>query len=148
MIEPLPAVTDLLPLAGKAILVDKILAETSHGVVAAAHISGTHPFFSAEHSGVPSWVGVELMAQTIGLHVGLVARRENRPPRVGYLLGTRHYAPAIACFPSGAELEIRAEQLYQDTSGLGAYNCTIVCAGEVVVNATITVFQSPGEESR
>lgn len=148
MTEPLPAVAELLPLTGSAILVDEILAETAHGVIAAAHISRAHPFFSAEQSGVPSWVGIELMAQTIGLHAGLEARRENLPPRVGYLLGTRRYAPVVPCFPRDAELEIRAERLYLDASGLGAYDCTIVSAGEVLVNATVTVFQTEGEASR
>ena len=148
MIETLPAVTELLPLAGSAILVDEILAETANGVIAGAHISSAHPFFSREHAGVPSWVGIELMAQTIGLHAGLMARRESRPPRVGYLLGTRHYAPAVPCFANGAVLEIRAEQLYQDASGLGAYNCTIASAGEVLVCATVSVFQTEGEVSR
>lgn len=144
----LPAVAELLPLSGSAILVDKILAETAEGVITAARMLRAHPFFSAEQSGVPSWVGIELMAQTIGLHAGLAARRENRPPRVGYLLGTRRYAPVVPCFPEGSLLEIHAERLYLDTSGLGAYECSIVSAGEVLVNATVTVFQTEGETSR
>ncbi len=144
----LPAVAELLPLSGSAILVDKILAETAEGVIAAARMLRAHPFFSAEQSGVPSWVGVELMAQTIGLHAGLAARRDNRPPRVGYLLGTRRYAPSVPYFSAGSLLEIHVERLYLDASGLGAYDCSIVSAGEVLVNATVTVFQTEGEVSR
>lgn len=148
MTEPLPSVTELLPLGDNAILVDEILAETEHGVVAAARISSAHPFFSIEQSGVPSWVGIELMAQTIGLHAGMEARREGRPPRIGYLLGTRRYAPVVPSFSEGVFLEIRAQRLYLDASGLGAYDCSIVSAGEVLVNSTVTVFQTDGDLSQ
>ncbi len=145
MAEALPAVAELLPLAGSAILLDELRAETAHGVIAAARIGRSHLFFSVEQRGVPSWVGIELMAQTIGLHAGLVARRENRPPQVGYLLGTRRYAPETSWFPEGASLEIRVERLYLDDSGLGAYDCTIVSDGALLAHATITVFQTAAE---
>ena len=145
MAEALPTVAELLPLAGSSILLDELRAETAHGVIAAARIGRSHLFFSVEQRGVPSWVGIELMAQTIGLHAGLVARRENRPPQVGYLLGTRRYAPETPHFSDGAQLEIRAERLYLDASGLGAYDCTIVSNGSVLAHATITVFQTAAE---
>jgi predicted hotdog family 3-hydroxylacyl-ACP dehydratase len=90
-------------------------------------------------------VGIELMAQAISLHAGLLGLRESKSPRVGYLLGARSYVPTVACFPLGAELEVRAERLYLDASGLGAYDCTILDGKQVLANATITVFQTEEE---
>jgi len=138
-------VAELLPHAGRAILLDVLHSETPQGVIAAARISRSHPFFSAELNGVPSWVGIELMAQAIALHAGLLVRRENEAPRVGYLLGARSYIPTLACFPEGAELEVRAERVYLDDSGLGAYDCTILMGGEQVAKTTITVFHTGKE---
>ncbi|MGH8378685.1 MAG: hotdog family protein, partial [Gammaproteobacteria bacterium] len=64
MAESFPAVSELLPLAGSAVLIDEVRTETEHGVIAAARISRAHRFFSTQQQGVPSWVGIELMAQT------------------------------------------------------------------------------------
>ncbi|MHB1544779.1 MAG: ApeP family dehydratase [Gammaproteobacteria bacterium] len=144
MLESLD-ISELLPLSGRAILLNKILTEDAKGVTTLAYITKVHPFYSIELGGVPSWVGIELMAQTIGLHAGLVARRENRSPRVGYLLGTRRYIPAVLAFEEGMELEVSAEQLYSDASGLGAYDCAIASSGNVLVNATVIVFQGKGD---
>lgn len=145
MIKTFPPVAELLPHAGRAILVDELRTETAHGVVAAARIRRTHPWFSAELCGVPNWVGIELMAQTIALHAGLVARRAHDRPRVGYLLGTRRYTAAVPSFAEGAELEIRVERLYLDDSGLGAYDCAITNDGARLASATLTVFQAKQE---
>jgi predicted hotdog family 3-hydroxylacyl-ACP dehydratase len=92
-------------------------------------------------------VGFELMAQAIARHAGVLVRRENEPPRVGYLLGARSYVPTRACFPEGAELEVRAERVYLDASGLGAYECSILMGGEQVAKTTITVFHTEKERT-
>ena len=52
--------------------------------------------------GVPVWVGIELMAQAIAAHAGLGARREQKPPRAGMLLGTRRFEASAAYFPAKA----------------------------------------------
>ena len=145
MSKPLPEITELLPHRGSAILVDKILAETAGGVITTVHIDRSHIFYSIEQSGVPSWVGIEFMAQTIGLHAGLSALRTNEPPRIGYLLGTRRYVPVVPCFPDGANLKISVDQLYWDVSGLGAYDCTIVSEGCLWAHSKIIVFQAGKE---
>ncbi|EQD52829.1 3-hydroxylacyl-(acyl carrier protein) dehydratase, predicted [mine drainage metagenome] len=136
-----PDLAELLPLAGRAILLDKIVTEGAKGVTTLARITSEHPFYSVELGGVPSWVGIELMAQTIGLHAGLVAQREHRLPRVGYLLGTRRYVPAVPFFQEDTELVIAAEKLYSDAAGLGAYACIIESSGKLLVNATVIVYQ-------
>jgi predicted hotdog family 3-hydroxylacyl-ACP dehydratase len=135
-------VAELLPISGPAILLDKIVSENEKGVTTrVGEITSAHPYYSIELHGVPSWVGIEFMAQSIGLHAGLSARRENRPPRVGYLLGTRRYVPRVPVFEQGLELMISAEQLYSDVTGLGAYACTIEGSGRTLAAATIIVFQ-------
>lgn len=141
----LPPVAELLPHTGRAILLDELLEETAHGVVVAAHVTERHPFYSAECRGVPAWVGVELMAQAIAVHAGLIGRRDGHRPYVGYLLGTRRYHPAVTEFALGSRLHIAAERLYLEPSGLGAYDCSIESAGKILVKAPVTVFQTTEE---
>ena len=47
-------------------------------------------FFEPPH-GVPGYVGLEYIAQTIAAHGGLRARAVGEPVRIGFLLGTRRY---------------------------------------------------------
>lgn len=148
MNDRLPPVATLLPHSGRAVLLDELLAETAHGVVAAAHIDARHPYYSAESGGVPSWVGIELMAQAIAVHAGLIGRREGHAPYVGYLLGTRRYLPAVTAFPAGSRLSIAAERLYLEPSGIGAYDCSISDNGRLLIQASLTVFQTREETHR
>lgn len=51
---------------------------------------------------MPAWFGIELMAQAIAAHVGLLSMRDGNPARPGVLLGSRKYeahTPAFAPDP-------------------------------------------------
>lgn len=138
----LPPVTDLLPHTGRAILVDELVEEHPEGVTARVRIRRDHPFFDAALGGVPVWVGIELMAQTIALHAGMVGQRQGRPPHVGYLLGVRRYSPADGVFAEDDDLAIHVQKLYEDESGLGSYDCLILQDEAMLVQATLSVFQT------
>jgi predicted hotdog family 3-hydroxylacyl-ACP dehydratase len=90
---------------------------------------------------MPAWIGIELMAQAIAAHVGLVKRSEGKPVSPGVLLGTRRFAPALAAFPAGQPLQVATAISFRDESGLAAYDCRIESAGKVLVEATLKVFE-------
>ncbi|NLR76094.1 ApeP family dehydratase [Leeia aquatica] len=100
-------------------------------------------WYASEAGDMPAWIGIELMAQTVGVHVGMLARMQGRPPRLGALLGTRKYTAMMACLPAGKGLRIQATQAFRDDTGVGAYDCRIELAdgGETVAEATLTVFE-------
>ena len=95
---------------------------------------------------MPAWVGIELMAQAIAAFVGLEGRNQGRSPKIGYLLGTRKYASAIPSFPANAEVKIRADLVFRDESGLGAFDCALECEERTVAEATLKVFEEPNSE--
>ncbi|HVC38105.1 MAG TPA: hypothetical protein VNF46_06850 [Gammaproteobacteria bacterium] len=145
MNEAFPSAADLLPHQGRAVLIDEVLTDSEDSIRVAARITREHPFFVAGH-GVPSWAGIELMAQAIAAHAGLSGRRSQRPPRVGMLLGTRRYQAGTLYFREGARLEILAEQEFSDTGGITACACTILCDGRTLAQATLIIVEI-GQES-
>lgn len=90
---------------------------------------------------VPSWIGIEYMAQTVSAWAGGRARRAGGlGPRVGLLLGTRRYEARRAAFPGGARLRIEARCELMAENGLGMFDCRILMEGEEVAVATISVL--------
>lgn len=138
--DTFPHPSEVLPHAGRAVLIDAIVADTADTIEAVAQVTSAHPYY-VEGRGVPSWVGLELMAQAIAAHAGLAGRRARRPPRVGMLLGTRRYAATTAWFAEGARLEIRAHRAFGAEGGMAACDCQIRCAGELLAEATIIIAE-------
>ncbi len=94
-----------------------------------------------EDDGVPGWLGIEYMAQTIAAFAGAKASSQNKPVEIGFLLGSRKYTSSIANFPLGKEIVVSAKELLQDESGLGVFDCAIRIDDEVVASAKLNVFQ-------
>ena len=139
MAYPEPA--ELLPHTGRAVLLDEIVDDTDEHIVAAAIITAEHPFFVAGH-GVPAWVGIELMAQAIATHSGLLGLRTQRAPRRGMLLGTRRYRSHAPWFAEGARLDVHAEVTFgQEGSGMAACACRVDSDGETLAEATIIIVE-------
>jgi predicted hotdog family 3-hydroxylacyl-ACP dehydratase len=140
MAETFPPVAELLPHAGRSVLIDAVLEDTRDSIRATARITPENPYF-VPGLGVPVWVGIELMAQTIAAHAGLAARREQRPPRAGMLLGTRRFEADAAYFPEGAELQVCAQRDFGDDGGLAACTCTILSGDRTLARATLIIVE-------
>jgi len=140
MNEVFLSAAELLPHQGRAVLIDEVLLDTENSIRVTARITSEHPFFVTDH-GVPSWVGIELMAQAIAAHAGMSARRSQQPPRVGMLLGTRRYHTGTLYFRDGARLEILAKREYGDADGIAACACTIMCDGRTLAQATLIIIE-------
>ena len=142
-----PPIADLLPHQGRAVLIETVLEESADRIRAGAHITRTHPFFVLDR-GVPSWTGIELMAQAIAAHAGLEGRRFKRPPRLGMLLGTRRYQAETAWFPEGAHLEILAEREFGQGGDINACICHIFCNGQTLASATLIIIEVSEDPQR
>ena len=135
----LPPIDELLPHRGGMLLVERVLGWREDWVsVSATPQRGT---WYAEANGMPSWIGIELIAQAISAYVGLTARRRGEPPKKGVLLGTRAYRATRSWFPFGAPLTIDAALSFRDASGLGAFDGSIALAGATVAKAAVTVYE-------
>jgi predicted hotdog family 3-hydroxylacyl-ACP dehydratase len=135
-----PAVDEVLPHRGTMRLIDEIVACSDEAVTVCANVDGSAWYADADGA-MPAWLGIELMAQAIAAHVGLIAMRAGGRARPGVLLGASRYEVAAPSFPCAARLSIEAKELLKSEQGHGAYECTISIEERCVAQAVIKVFQ-------
>jgi predicted hotdog family 3-hydroxylacyl-ACP dehydratase len=123
---------------GTMLLLDRVSACTDETLTAFASVRADAWYTDADGA-MPAWIGIELMAQAIAAHVGLLALRAGGKARPGVLLGSRRYEAHIPAFARDAQLRIEARELLRghDGQGHGAYECAIhhdsVCCAEAVI---------------
>lgn len=135
---------ELLPHRPPMVLLDRLVAFDDDGATARVVLSPDHPF--ARPQGVAAHVGIELMAQACGAHVGALARSIGAEVRMGFLLGTRAYAASRAWFPIGAELEVVVHRVFCE-DGMGVYDCRTLLDGDPVAQAQLNLYQPPDMET-
>ncbi len=128
---------ELLPHEPPMVLLDRILSYEESKLVTEITIRPGIPFY--DEDGVPGWIGIEYMAQSVAAHAGVQARLRDAPPSVGFLLGTRAYVCSVTQFPLGARLKILVEPLFEEL-GLAAFSCCIEI-GSPIASAMINVYQ-------
>ncbi|MCM8614104.1 beta-hydroxyacyl-ACP dehydratase [Accumulibacter sp.] len=134
-------IEDLLPHRGSMLLLTGMLEADAESATCEA-MPDAKAWYAESDGTMPAWIGIELMAQTIAVHVALIARRAGRRPRPGVLLGTRAYRAGADRFPVGQPLQITARSTHRDATGLGAYDCTLADdRGTVLAMAAITVYE-------
>lgn len=141
-----PPIDELLAHTGDMLLLDRILSFENDSTLA-EYSPQTHAWYADESGHMPAWIGIELMAQTVAAHVGLLKRDQNAKPKQGVLLGTRSFRAAVAYFGAGVPLQIQATIAYRDDSGLGAYDCMIMSGDMKLASATLKVFEPENFES-
>lgn len=134
------AIEDVLPHRGTMLLLDRVLAFDTE-IASAEYTPRTDAWYADANGHMPAWIGIELMAQTIAAHVGLLRRRDSLQPRQGALLGTRRYRSNRPAFIGGETLSIRTSLIYRDASGLGAYECSIAIGTEEIATAMLKVYE-------
>ena len=140
----MPDIRRLVPHSSRMVLLDRVIAADAEELTAEVTIRDDHPFLDGD--GVGAWVGIELMAQTVAAFAGHEAWRDGRPPKVGFLLGTRLYACSAPSFPTGTTLQITARrELHGENGGLGSFTCSIAGPG-IDATATLAVFQPDSTE--
>ncbi len=141
----LPAVEELLLHRRDLLLVHRVCAADANEVEVECKVQ-SEAWYAEADGAMPAWVGIELMAQAVGVYSGWMARQRGEAPRLGYLLGTRSYTCRVPRFPAGAVLRVRARCVFRDQSGLGAFDCTLASDQETLAQATLKVFET--EEGR
>lgn len=129
----------LLPHRLPMLLLTKAVDYDDSFASAIVHISDSSAFFDVALGGVPSWVGMEYMAQTIGIWAGNRQLSQGIPVQPGFLLGCRRFECNAAVFPVGSTLSLSARLAYYDDNGLGAFDCLIEAPG-IQASAQIKAF--------
>ncbi|GAB1267576.1 3-hydroxylacyl-ACP dehydratase [Aurantivibrio infirmus] len=131
-------ISEVVPHSGLMSLLDDIVDYDEESLTASVDI---HPgVMFAEVQGVPSWVGIEYMAQTIAAHAGVLQRLNGLEVKVGFLVGTRKLTCSHSYIPFDSKLLVKVEKEFQADNGLGVFNCSIRC-GDIAMDAGLNVFQ-------
>ena len=139
------SIAEVVPHAGEMILLDSIEAFEAERIACTRTIQSGDMFVDADGS-LPSWVGVELMAQAIAAWAGCRARAEQRSVKLGFLLGTRHYVCNVDAFPAGSRLRVEAERSFHDEQGMGVFHCRIEGPG-IQAEARLNVYSPPNADA-
>ncbi|MCX7208115.1 MAG: hotdog family protein [Proteobacteria bacterium] len=133
------AIGDIIPHAGKMLLLDRAIAGNDTHFECEVTISADNLFFTG--TGVGAWVGIEYMAQTVAAWAGWQARLAGQTPKIGFLLGSRRYSCSVSEFELGQVLCIRISRSFQADNGLGQFDCHILIDQQEVAQAALTVFE-------
>jgi len=134
-----PPIAELVPHRGAMLLLESISAASDTELEARAAVPAEAWFLDGDGA-MPSWIGIELMAQAAAALAGLNGRKASQPPRPGVLLGTRSYRASAGRFPRGARLVVSVRLAQADEIGYAAYDCAIRGPGELLAEATLKVF--------
>lgn len=138
-------IDELLPHAQPMILLDELVEVREDGVDVVRTVAPRDPFF-VPGRGVPSYVGLEYMAQSCGVFAGLQSRLRQEPVQVGFLLGTRNFHAALPWFPEHERLVISVHEILRQPP-MGVFECRIHMGAEEVATATLNLYsQQEGSE--
>ncbi len=116
---------DLIPHRAPRLLLDDVMTVDDLAATTVVNITSATRHFDSALDGVPAWIGIEYMAQTVSLWSGNRLLQNGQPIRIGFLLGTRRYYCEQSVFTNGSTLMVTATPRFLDGSGLSAFDCTI-----------------------
>ncbi|MCH4247970.1 hypothetical protein [Acinetobacter populi] len=133
-----------IPHRAPMLLLDELVEVKDNGCIAKVTIRPDMPFIEAQ--GLPSWVAIEIMAQTIAMFGGVQERLKGNKPKLGFLLGSKRFEMAQDYFAVGEELLIEISLQFLNRHQIGIFDCHIQTeTGRTV--ATILVSQPDNVES-
>lgn len=131
-------ILELVPHDPPMVLLDSLSHVDEEGLKACVTIRPDIPFYEAR--GVPSYVGIEYIAQAISAFSGYQSKQRGRPVQIGFLLGTRKLELERPWFTPGQLLDVEAKPVYNDGQ-MAVFDGTVTCAGDVIVRARVNVYQ-------
>ncbi len=136
--KPEYKVEELVPHSGRMRLIDEIVDHGEDWLHAEVRITEESMFVEAQ--GVPAWIGLEYLAQTVAAFAGLQERMEGEEPKLGFLVGTRKYVCSKGYFKIGRVLSLKVEKEMETEAGLSVFKCGLH-GQEVEASAILNVFQ-------
>lgn len=124
---------------GPMLLIDRLVEAGETHAIGEVTVSEKSGFFR-QGRGVPAYVGLEYMAQTVSGFDGARRVVTGEPPAIGFLLGTRRYTSNVRYFLADTLLTIRADMIFSE-GGMAAFDCVISAYGEELVTASLNVFR-------
>jgi predicted hotdog family 3-hydroxylacyl-ACP dehydratase len=135
-----PPLEQLVPHRYPMILLDRMVEFGAGCGAFEIDIHERSPFLSRE--AVPSYVGLEYMAQAIAAYSGYQRYRLGKTIEVGFLLGAPKFTSYCRQFCIGQSLRIEVQHVWGETQ-LARFACAIRAAGsrELLQQAELSVFR-------
>ncbi|WP_296542629.1 hypothetical protein [Rhodoferax sp.] len=140
----LPPLEDCLPHRGRMLLIHRLTHADNERASAEVDVRADNLF--NQKGGIPAWVGVEFMAQTVAAWAGARAKISGGYPKLGFLLGTRRFETTVQAFSLGKVLRVDVHCELMADNGLGQFDCQITMDDTLVCWARISVFEPDDAE--
>lgn len=138
--KPPYRIAEVLPHAGAMLLLDELLDFGDEHVTCGVNVREYTRFVEGA-KGVPAWVGIEYMAQTMCSFSGVEEVRSGLKPSIGLLLGSRRYQSEVEWFGLGSDLVVRADLQVRDDNDLVAFQCTIHESGRLLARGDVKAYR-------
>ena len=122
------------------ILIDELLSYDLEKACCQVTINEQSNFYNPSSQSVPSYVGIEYMAQSIAAFANANEKDQGREVSIGFLVSSRKFSMPVSEFLLGVTLQVYVKQLYVESGGLSAFECYIEQDGQVVASAKINTF--------
>lgn len=143
----LPPIKELVIHGSPMLLIDRAVSANETTMTAELDITA-NSMFCVPGKGVPSYVGIEYIAQTVAAYSGWRARQatQDTQPRIGYLLGSRKVTMLRDFFPIGSRLTVHITNVFEDGE-MGVFDGEVRLGEEILVDARINVYQPKENET-
>lgn len=131
-------VSELVPHRAPMILIDDIMSVSDTGLIARVYVGEEKPFYRPK-IGIPAWVGIEYMAQSISAFAGYQRKSQGQSIQLGFLLGTRKYQAHTPAFRLGSTLSVSVEEEFR-ADEMGTFDCVIKSSEYCLAEARLNVF--------
>ncbi len=133
-------VEQLLPHSGEMVLVSDVSSWDDESASVVVNQDGASIFADSEGN-VPAWVGIEYMAQAVAVFAGIQSKLNNRPIRLGFLLGAQKYTAYASYFAKGIRLDVRVNRVFFAEDSIALFACTIHAGKQLLAEAEIKAVQ-------
>ena len=128
----------LMPHSAPMVLIDRLVDAREDFVHTQVDIRQGIPFF--DNASVPSYVGLEYMAQNIAVWSGLQSQKQGGSPKIGFLVGSRTLTFNTPVFSEGTTLDIFGQMIFHSEE-MASFDCWIDHDGKRLSEARLNVFQ-------
>ncbi|MFT2091831.1 3-hydroxylacyl-ACP dehydratase [Paraglaciecola sp. 2405UD69-4] len=140
------AIEDVVPHAHPMILIEQLKEFSEDSATCLLEIREQSNFYNPEKKSVPSYVGLEYLAQSIAAYANANKVQEGGEVALGFLVSARNFKAAVSEFTLGMQLETKVTKLFKEENGLSVFDCLIFCDEEQLIEAKINVYEPENPE--
>ena len=106
-------VSELVPHKGKMHLLSRVVSYDVENFIAETEVDVNEKsmFYEDIYDGVPVWIAFEYMAQSVSVLIGIVCKKMNLPPKMGFILSVTNFQAYENVFRNGETVRLWVKQL-------------------------------------